>query len=157
MVKVIRNGRIVDEDGPAERRQEAVGGGADLGQLLQRQYFLPEVNQSLPGWALLAAVVAASLLISPVAGVALAALLYYLLFHRQPQQQPPPPPPPPTALRQPPTPNEADRSNTYNSWGGSSMSQTQASGQSPSPQDAERIRRARAAKFATMNDVKADQ
>ena len=74
-----------------------------------------------------------------VAGMLVAAGLYWEVFMAEPQAAPPPP---------------NARGNTYNSWSGSSVSQTQSpAGNPPSAGESERMRRARQSKFATMSDL----
>ena len=143
----IRNGQIVDDDKqrgrpPGPAAAAAGGGDDDLLSRVWQSYDVPRVGL-VPGWGLLLAIAAASFLAGPVAGLVLAGAIYYFVFY-VPQQAAPAPRAP------------AGRAgNTYNSWGGSSMSQTTAPQNSAGASSAtsDKMRRARQSKFATMADL----
>jgi hypothetical protein len=111
-------------------------------EALKRPYEVPYVGQ-VPGWGLLAIIVAALMLHSPVAALIFAGAIYYGVFVYEG-----------AAAGAGAAPPRAGA--TYNNFSGSSVQQTQARGSSPAV-DAEQVRRARQEKFGSIGQVRQDK
>jgi len=115
-------------------------------EALKRAYDVPYAG-SVPGYALVAVVVAALLFHSPVAALICAGVIYYAVFVHEagPAVAGAPGGAPPRAGA------------TYNNFSGSSVQQTQARGGSGATPDAEQIRRARQEKFGSIGQIRQDK
>ena len=106
---------------------------------LKRAYDVPYAG-SVPGYALVAAVVAALVFHSPMAALLCAGLIYYAVFVHEAA---------PAVAAAP------QRAATYNNFSGSSVQQTQA--RNDKPVDAEQVRRARQEKFGSIGQIRQDK
>ena len=142
MGKRIVNGKIVDDaDGPAGAGgRPAANHGNDIMAQIKHNYTLPYLGSPVPGYALLGVIALVSFTFGAIAGLLVAGALYYAVFVLPNQNANAAPPGRP--------------GNSFNSWGGASVSQTQARGTNTPPSaDGDRMKRAREKKFATMNDL----
>jgi hypothetical protein len=113
-------------------------------EALKRPYEVPYVGQ-VPGWGLVAIIVAALMLHSPVAALICAGAIYYGVFVYDGAAA--------AAGAGAPPPRAGA---TYNNFSGSSVQQTQARGSSPAA-DAEQVRRARQEKFGSIGQIRQDK